>query len=197
MTKVTPKPTTGVKKIKGLSVIEDRAYARATYTATYLFTLDYVKRTKTTYHDRWPTNDQVREWKARAARAWKYSTMTQREVWDMKAREHDNQQPLIAERVIQSFQTNASKSYGAVSLDIGEWCSASTIQVWVASFKSYSIYVERVLPLLLIHTRRGTSTPLARPTVILGGGSTGILSSPMIRYGRLPRKYGMTWGCTS
>jgi hypothetical protein len=27
MTKATPKPTTGVKKIKGLSVIEDRAYA--------------------------------------------------------------------------------------------------------------------------------------------------------------------------
>jgi hypothetical protein len=71
MTKATPKPTTGVKKIKGLSEIEDRAYARATYTATYLFTLDYVKRTKATYHDRWPTNDQVREWKARAARAWK------------------------------------------------------------------------------------------------------------------------------
>jgi hypothetical protein len=124
MTKATPKPTTGVKKSKGLSVIEDRVYARATYTATYLFTLDYVKRTKATYHDRWPTNDRVREWKARAAQAWKYSTMAQREVWDMKAREHNNQQPLIAERVIQSLQTNASKSYGVVSLDIGEWCSA-------------------------------------------------------------------------
>jgi hypothetical protein len=79
--------------------------------------------------------------------------MAQREVWDMKAREHDNQQPLIAERVIQSLQTNASKSYGAVSLDIGEWCSASTIQVWLASFKSCSIYVEQVLPLLLIVQR--------------------------------------------
>jgi hypothetical protein len=55
---------------------------------------------------------------------------------------------------IQSLQTNASKSYGAVSLDIREWCSASTIQVWwLASFKSYSIYVERVLPLLLIVQR--------------------------------------------
>jgi hypothetical protein len=128
MTKVTPKATTGVKKIKGLSVIEDRAYARATYTATYLFTLDYVKQTKASYHDRWPTNDQVREWKARGARAWKYSTMAQREVWDMKAQEHNNQQPLITERVIQTLQTNASKSYGAVSLDIGEWCSATTTQ---------------------------------------------------------------------
>jgi hypothetical protein len=105
MTKATPKSTTGVKKIKGLSVIEDRAYARATYTATYLFMLDYVKRTKATYHDRWPTNDQVREWKARMTRAWKYSTMAQKEVWDMKAREHDNQQPLIAERVIQLGQS--------------------------------------------------------------------------------------------
>jgi hypothetical protein len=153
MTKATPKPTTGVKKMKGLSVIDDRAYAKATYTATYLFTLDYVKRTKDTYHDRLPTKDQVGEWKARAARAWRYSTKAQREVWDMKAREHENQQPLIAERVIQSLQTNASKSYGAVSLDIGEWCSASTIQVWLASFKSYSIYVERVLPLLSIVQR--------------------------------------------
>jgi hypothetical protein len=54
----------------------------------------------------------------RAARAWKYTTKAQREVWDMKAREHDNQQPLIAERVIQSLQTNASKSHGAVSLNM-------------------------------------------------------------------------------
>jgi hypothetical protein len=154
MTKATPKPTTGVKKIKGLSVIEDRAYAQATYTATYLFTLDCVKRTKqATYHDRWPPNEQVREWKMPAARAWKYATKAQREVLDMKAREHDNQQPLIVERVIQSLQTNASKSCGAVSLDIGEWCSATTIQAWLASFKSYSVYVERVLPLLSIVQR--------------------------------------------
>jgi hypothetical protein len=69
MTKTALKSTTGVKKIKGLSVIEGRAYAWAAYIATYLFTLDNVKRTKATYHDRWPTNDQVREWKARAARA--------------------------------------------------------------------------------------------------------------------------------
>jgi hypothetical protein len=154
MTKATPKPTPGVKKIKGLSVIEDIAYAQATYTATYLFTLNYVKRTKqATYHDRWPSNEQVREWKMRAARAWKYATKAQREVWDTKAREHDNQQPLIAERVIQSLQTNASKSHGAVSLDIGEWCSATTTQTWLASCKSYSIYVERVLPLLSIVQR--------------------------------------------
>jgi hypothetical protein len=106
MTKATPKPATGVKKTKGLSVIEDRAYAQATYTAAYLFTLDYVKQTKASYHDRWPTNDQVRGWKGRAARAWKYSTKAQIEIWEMKAQEHDNQQPLIAERVIQSLQTN-------------------------------------------------------------------------------------------
>jgi hypothetical protein len=80
VTKATPKPTTGVKKTKGLSVIEDRAYAQATYTATYLFTLDYVKRTKATYYNRWPSNHQVKEWKARAARAWKYSTRAQKEV---------------------------------------------------------------------------------------------------------------------
>jgi hypothetical protein len=76
--------------------------------------------------------------------------MAQREVWAMKEREHDNQQPVIAERVIQSLQTNASKSFGAVCLDIGEWCYATTIQAWLASFKSYSVYVERVLPLLSI-----------------------------------------------
>jgi hypothetical protein len=81
-----PKPATGVKKIKGLLVIEDRAYAKAMYTATYLFTLDYVKRTKATYHDRLPMKDQVGEWKAHVARAWKYSTMAQREVWAMKER---------------------------------------------------------------------------------------------------------------
>jgi hypothetical protein len=50
VTKAAPKPTTGVKKTKGLSVsIEDRTYAQATYTATYLFTLDYVKCTKATF----------------------------------------------------------------------------------------------------------------------------------------------------
>jgi hypothetical protein len=172
--KAMPKPATGVKKIKGLSVIEGRAYAKATYTATYLFTLDYVKLTKATYHDRLPTKDQVGEWKARAARAWKYSTMAQREVWAMKEREHDNQQPLIAERVIQSLQTNASKSFGAVCLDIGEWCSATTIQAWLASFKSYSVYVERdpsSRATMLVRTRRRTVMPPAWRTAILGDGT--------------------------
>ncbi len=138
-----------MKKIKGLLVIKDRAYAKAMYTATYLFTLDYVKCRKASYHDRLPTKYQVGEWKARAARAWKFSTMAQREVWAMKEREHNNQQPLIPERVIQSLQTNALKSFGAVCLDIGEWCSATTIQAWLASFKWHGICVERDLPLLL------------------------------------------------
>jgi hypothetical protein len=71
----------------------------------------------------------------------------------MKAREHDNQQPLIADRVIKSLQTNAFKSYRAVSSDIGEWCLATTIQAWLVSFKSYSVYVKRVLPLLSIVQR--------------------------------------------
>jgi hypothetical protein len=31
------------EEIRGLSVIEDRAYVQAMYTATYLFTLDYLK----------------------------------------------------------------------------------------------------------------------------------------------------------
>ena len=92
--------------------------------------------------------EQIKEWKARAARAWKYSTRAQHYVWDMRAREHDNQQPLIAQRIIQSLPLNASKLYGSVALDIGEWCCAKTIQSWLAAFKSYSIYVERVLPLL-------------------------------------------------
>jgi hypothetical protein len=151
--KATPKSATGVKKIEVFLVVEDRAYAKATYMATYLFTLDYVKRTKATYHDRLPTKDQVGEWKTRAARAWKYSTMAHREVWAMKEREHGKQQPLIAERVIQSLQTHATKSFGAVCLDIGEWCSATTIQVWLASFKSYIVYIERILPLLSIVQR--------------------------------------------
>jgi hypothetical protein len=38
-------------------------------------------------------------------------------------------------------------------LYIGEWCSATTIQAWLASFKPYSVYVERVLPLLSIVQR--------------------------------------------
>jgi hypothetical protein len=44
MMKATPKLMTGVKKIKGLSVIGDRAYTQAMYSALYLFlTLDYLK----------------------------------------------------------------------------------------------------------------------------------------------------------
>jgi hypothetical protein len=41
-------------------------------------------------------------------------------------------QPLIAERMTQSLQMNALKSFGAVHLDIGEWCSPSSIQFWLA-----------------------------------------------------------------
>jgi hypothetical protein len=46
MTKAVPKPITGLKKIKGLSVINDRAHALAMCTAMSLFTLDYLKGTK-------------------------------------------------------------------------------------------------------------------------------------------------------
>jgi hypothetical protein len=95
--------------------------------------------------------EQIKEWKAcetRAACAWKYATKAQQEVCDMRAREHDNQQPLIAKRNIQLLLANASKLYWAVALDlVGKWCSLSTIQSWLASFKSYSIHlpVERVI----------------------------------------------------
>jgi hypothetical protein len=51
MIEATPELTACVKKIKGLSVIDDMAYAQATYTASYLFTLDDLKWTKSTYYD--------------------------------------------------------------------------------------------------------------------------------------------------
>jgi hypothetical protein len=101
--------------------------------------LNYVKQTKATYHDRCPMNDQIRGWKAHEPHAWKYSRKAQQEVWDMRAREHDNQQPLIAERLIESLQTNALKWYGAVYVLIIQGDNAGPHQEWEfdASCKAY------------------------------------------------------------
>jgi hypothetical protein len=120
-----------------------QSLAQSTRKALYLFILDYLRQMKAMYHNRWPTRDQITELRGHAARTWKYSTKAHQNLWDMWPREHDDQQPLMTERIVISLPMAALKSFGAVALDIGEWCSPSTIQSWLASFKSYSIYIER------------------------------------------------------
>jgi hypothetical protein len=96
---------------------------------------------KATYHNRWPTREQIFEWTARAACAWKYSTKAQQSLWVMQARQNNNnKQPLCKDYPIPAEE--CIKILWGVVLDIGECFSPSIIQSWLVSFKLDSIYVE-------------------------------------------------------
>jgi hypothetical protein len=67
---------------------------------------------------------------------------------EFHARNHDERQPYIRDQIIEAIRNNPTKSFGKIAADINHWCSATTIQKWLSSYDSYSMYVERILPLL-------------------------------------------------
>jgi hypothetical protein len=70
-------------------------------------------------------------------------TSDMRERWEMEARGHDEEQPLIKSRIIEMLKRDPKISWASLELGIARWCSASTIRRWITSFDSFPTYCER------------------------------------------------------
>jgi hypothetical protein len=57
-------------------------------------------------------------------------------------------QPFIRDQIIEAIRENPTQSFQKIAADIDHWCSATEIHQWLLSHASYSVYVERMLPLL-------------------------------------------------
>jgi hypothetical protein len=49
---------------------------------------------------------------------------------------------------LRQFEAFQQSLFDKIAADIDHWCLASTIQRWLSLYDSYSVYVERILPLL-------------------------------------------------
>ncbi|KAI2498747.1 hypothetical protein MHU86_15758 [Fragilaria crotonensis] len=140
--------TAAVKSSK--CVIDNRAAARAWYTPQRLFIdkqvhVRHAEAEMLAYESRKAKNY---EWTEEAKAEWVLLDASVKEEWIFHARNHDERQPYIRDQIIQAIQRSPTKSFDKIAADIDHWCSASTIHKWLSSHDSYSVYVERILPLL-------------------------------------------------
>ena len=139
-----------VPKQVSKSVIENRAAAKSYYTAKQLFIENELRK-------RWKDEEELAfdnkdaknsKWRNSALAAWNDLSKNDKEVWEKCARDHDAEQPYINDHIIEAIHTNPTKSFECIAEDIGNWCSASAIHRWLSNYDLYSVYVERILPLL-------------------------------------------------
>ena len=142
--------TTTASKTKSKCVIDNREAAKAWYTPQRLF---FEKRVRDRQGEAEPLAYESRKttnyvWMEEAKAEWVLLGDAAREEWKFHARNHDERQPYIHDQIIEAIRNCPTKSFDKIAADIDHWCSATTIQTWLSSHDSYSIYVERILPLL-------------------------------------------------
>lgn len=74
--------------------------------------------------------------------------------WQFQSRSKLEEQPYIADRIIESLRANPTKSFDKVAEDIGHWCSASAIKRWIKTKSGYQTYMQRTLPLLTTEQKK-------------------------------------------
>ncbi|KAI2503723.1 hypothetical protein MHU86_10704 [Fragilaria crotonensis] len=132
--------TSGKKAAK--SAINNREAAKAWYTPQRLFMQDQVTRKESSIK-------AVRyTWTEEAKAEWVLLSPAEKEVWTFHARNHDERQPFIRDQIIEAIRKNPTRSFQKIAADIDHWCLATAIHQWLSSHASYSVYVERILPLL-------------------------------------------------
>jgi hypothetical protein len=134
MTKIrVPKQATN-KKSK--CVIENHEAAKAWYTPLRLFIDKWLRNRKgeaeTSAYESW--KEKHHEWREEAKAEWVLLTDAKKEEWKFHAWNHDKRQPYIRDQIIEAIQNNPTKSFDKIEADIDHWCSATTIQNWLASY---------------------------------------------------------------
>jgi len=139
------------KEVK--SVIDDKALAEKTFTAEYLYALNMCRHLAEENLD---TIDR-KEYQQRFIMArleFEHLDSGTKELWEGKRRAHLLRQPAIKESIIDAIRKNPKISWSGIEAEIDFWCSASTIRKWVTSRKGYSLYAERIIPLLSPEQKR-------------------------------------------
>ena len=128
------------------SVIDCRESARSVYTPKRLFVYDRMNKY---IEEHITVSRQERAAKEKAlTTTWNKLPKYERDRWEAESRKHNEEWPTIKDRIIASLQKNGSKGFRQIEADIGGWCSHTTISKWIKNHETYSIYTERILPLL-------------------------------------------------
>eukprot|EP00978_Attheya_sp_CCMP212_P045779 scaffold360211_cov63-Attheya_sp.AAC.1 len=140
----------GRKKALGLSVIEDRDYARSIFIPQYFYEKKYVARKTQEAQTAGirASRQDVGTFRKESQQKWKYLSDKDREPYNLLAPISDADQPSIKDRIIEALKQNVTTTWWKVATDINDWCSEYTLQMWMESQLDYRTYSQRVLPLL-------------------------------------------------
>jgi hypothetical protein len=119
------------------AVITSRELAKSIYTPKFLFALDQCRHEKNRNLDLQSTKQGYQERHAIALDKYDHLTPDRRKRWEMEARGHDEEQPLIKSRITEMLKRDPKISWESLELGIDRWCSASTIRRWVTSFDGF------------------------------------------------------------
>jgi hypothetical protein len=136
-----------------LGVIDSLEVAKAHYSAKVLFVANHV-------HER-TVKESVFAYESvtRAKRVHEFCEEAKGEqwvvaepnivhFWEAHSWSKISRQPQIRDTIIEAMRANPTKSFEQIAVDIGNWCSASTMAKWIASHSGYTTYALRALPLL-------------------------------------------------
>jgi hypothetical protein len=128
-----PKPLTASQK----SVIECREAAKAYYTPRRLYITHYIRANKDKIsglaYEQSVLTAKCYIWGEEAKGLWVCLDDNEKGVWEFKARNHDERQPLIRDQILDSLRRNPAISFEKLAADIDHWCSHNTIFRWVTS----------------------------------------------------------------
>jgi hypothetical protein len=124
----TPSKSESTTDNEQCAVISNRELAKSIYTAKKLFALNKCRDEKNTNLDLQGTKEGYNQRLAIALDEYDNLTIYMRDRWEMEARGHDEQQPLIKGQIIEMLQMNPKICWEALELHIHRWWCASTIR---------------------------------------------------------------------
>jgi hypothetical protein len=147
----TTKPDKTTNPTK-LGIIDSLEAAKVHFSAKHLFIANRVcerNREEVVYaYDSTTRDKRLHEFREVAKAEWVLAEPKVVDFWEAQSRSKIAWQPQIRDNIIEAMRANPSKSFEKLAEDIGNWCCASTIRMWLASHSGYATYAQRALPLL-------------------------------------------------
>jgi hypothetical protein len=78
---------------------------------------------------------------------WVVAEPNLREYWEALSQSKIAPQPQICDNIIEVMRAHPAKSFDQIAQDIGDWCSARTIKLWIGQHSGYTTYAQHSLPL--------------------------------------------------
>lgn len=149
-TSAAPNPTRA-------SMIDNRESARLHNSAKNLYIRKRVaerdKEEDRLEYDSVDRKERIYIYREEAKAEWVLMNDDEKEEYRAVSRELDANHPFMRDKILEALRANSALSYERIASNIGDWCTGSTIQKWMSSHDTYSLYMERCLPLLSAHQR--------------------------------------------